>query len=452
VLFQTLKTSAGVIVIGGVGSLLFEENTVSNITFSGDGVLIFSNGTNTQNATVSLINTNFNNLNGTDLNGTVLRIAGVVSTVLVTGCSVGPSVIGGNGGAFYLTKCTTVITSTKFSGCSTGLNGNGGAVYFGEGALFSLRNLTIGNCSAFYGGGLFIISEETSGKMINETNFINNSVQMGGNGNDIADNSSVGGSIYSSSTVINSLSNSTNSSTVSNFYLIALSARYDCLLSVAGCSFDVMYVTINGNDHNECGSQQSPCKTVTQAANNMYADDDSEGGISVGPGDYTSTVVVAVSITMFVHSNTTTRPVLSLVSPPAGFDYIKFFFFFLFRRELYFFFLCPGTSSMIIVGSNGTFSTNSISFVYNVLPSGNLRLFTTGAINSLLTITNCTFTVNGTSAVVPLSVISHSGGRIFIMETTFSGFSLNGQTLIAYSGFHFSFYFILFYFIFFLIV
>jgi hypothetical protein len=42
--------------------------------------------------------------------------------------------------------------------------------------------------------------------------------------------------------------------------------------------------------------------------------------------------------------------------------------------------------------------------------------------------------VNGTSAVVPLSVINHLGGRILISESTFTSISLGAQPLISYSG------------------
>jgi hypothetical protein len=75
-----------------------------------------------------------------------------------------------------------------------------------------------------------------------------------------------------------------------------------------------------------------------------------------------------------------------------------------------------------------------MSFVYNVLASGNIRLISTSAVTSNVTITSCTFSVNGSAAVVPVSFIGHYGGYITIQQSSFTGVSLSGQTLISFLG------------------
>jgi hypothetical protein len=315
--FQTFKASAGVINMISVGLLLFEENIATYLTFSGNGVLILGNGTNDENSSVSIINSNFSVLNGSGLNGTVCRINGIIRSLVITGCNFGTSMIAGNGGALYLSKCNVNISTTNFNGCSVGAGGSGGAIYFGLETRFTLINSTFASCSSLYGGGIFSNSEETSERIMNGVNFTNNSVQSNGNGNDIADNSSVGAILYSSLNIINCKSNSSNTST-SNFYIIQVSGVYDCLFSTSGCSFDVMYVSVNGIDHRTCGTSSSPCGSLTQAVNNLNISNGWEADVIMGAGEYTNTVITIASINLVVYSNAVSRPALSLVAPPIG--------------------------------------------------------------------------------------------------------------------------------------
>jgi hypothetical protein len=76
-----------------------------------------------------------------------------------------------------------------------------------------------------------------------------------------------------------------------------------------------------------------------------------------------------------------------------------------------------------------------MSFVSNVLSSGNVGVINTVDISANLTVDNCTFSVNGTSAVVPQSIISHLGGKISITQSTFNNISLGVQALLTFYGF-----------------
>jgi hypothetical protein len=89
---------------------------------------------------------------------------------------------------------------------------------------------------------------------------------------------------------------------------------------------------------------------------------------------------------------------------------------------------------MVTVNVTASFSATNISFVYNVLASGNIRLISTSAITSNVMITNCTFSVNGSAAVVPMSFIGHYGGIIEIRQSSFTGVSLSAQPLITFLG------------------
>jgi hypothetical protein len=89
---------------------------------------------------------------------------------------------------------------------------------------------------------------------------------------------------------------------------------------------------------------------------------------------------------------------------------------------------------MVTVSSNASFSVTNMSFVYNVLASGNIRLISTSAITSNVTITSCTFSVNGSAAVVPMSFIGHYGGNVAIRQSSFTGVSLSAQPLITFLG------------------
>jgi hypothetical protein len=89
---------------------------------------------------------------------------------------------------------------------------------------------------------------------------------------------------------------------------------------------------------------------------------------------------------------------------------------------------------MITVGTNGSFSASRKNFVYNVVPSLNVILISSVGINAVITLNNCSFSVNGSSAVVPRTIINHVGGSITISLTTFQNIALNGRALITYYG------------------
>jgi hypothetical protein len=98
------------------------------------------------------------------------------------------------------------------------------------------------------------------------------------------------------------------------------------------------------------------------------------------------------------------------------------------------------------VGADGTLLVSKMSFVYIVVPSGNVRLVSTSAATSDVSIANCTFSVNGTWAVVPQTFIYHSGGRIVIQDSSFTGVSLSAQPLISFVGFLFYLFIYFFFF------
>jgi hypothetical protein len=99
----------------------------------------------------------------------------------------------------------------------------------------------------------------------------------------------------------------------------------------------------------------------------------------------------------------------------------------------------PGSYSIVTVGVNGVLTMTQISFVYNVLPYGNVNIINTVDVSAIVTLNNCTFSVNGTTAVVPLSIINHGGGKIHVLQCVFTGFFLSTQPLFLYYGFFYLF-------------
>jgi hypothetical protein len=95
----------------------------------------------------------------------------------------------------------------------------------------------------------------------------------------------------------------------------------------------------------------------------------------------------------------------------------------------------------VAVNADGLFTVSNMSFVYNVLYSGNIRIISTSTFSSSVTIKECVFTVNGSGAVVPQSFIMHYGGVITIQESSFTGVPLSAQPLISFLG---SFSFVVF--------
>jgi hypothetical protein len=88
----------------------------------------------------------------------------------------------------------------------------------------------------------------------------------------------------------------------------------------------------------------------------------------------------------------------------------------------------------VAVGADGFFAVTNMSFVYNVLSSGNVRIISTSNVSANVKITECVFTVNGSGAVVPQSFIAHYGGVIVIQKSSFTGITLSARPLISFLG------------------
>jgi hypothetical protein len=309
---ETFKSNVPVISLAGWGSFLTDGVVVTNATFTGTGVFVLANS---HLCDVALTNSNFSSLTG--VNGTVARIDGANINFVVSKCIVGTAIKAGNGGAFYLGDCFVAISSSSFSDCTTS-GGKGGAIYFGVASRFGLVNCTFSSCSATYGGAIFSESEDPSGRVLNELNFSSNTVTATGNGNDIADNSTLGISLYSSLTVTNCVSSSTASGTISNFFLFQGSQIFDCLLTSDGCLFDIFYVSTTGFDSYTCGHESNPCKSLTQTVYNLNVSVVEEAVVHVASGEYTDTYLSVSSVNLSVLKSSESKPVLSLLTPPAG--------------------------------------------------------------------------------------------------------------------------------------
>jgi hypothetical protein len=326
--FQSFRSSVGVISFVGNGYLLLSESAITNITFSGNGAFIrsFSSPEDKTGGVVNVVSSNFSSISGVGNNGSVIHVDGFVSSVLIYDCMVGGSINAGNGGAFYIVGCFCSFNSSKFVNCVTGENGRGGAVFFGRETSFVLFNDSFTNCYALYGGAIYSMSELKIPRIISDVNFTNNLVQTGGNGNDIFDNSSIGGLLYSKQTVTNSLSASAATDTVFNFYLAQDDVDLDCLLSESNpCSIDPIYVGSDGVDSLGCGSFFQQCRSVTQALANLIDFQDTNAVINVGEGDYNDVVLVVEYMTLGVVCHTNDRPILSCASPPMGIIFLYLF-------------------------------------------------------------------------------------------------------------------------------
>jgi hypothetical protein len=317
--FGNFSTSSNVIVIEGVNTLLLDEINVENVNLTGSGSLVYGSGQTSSAGSIDLINSNISSISGAASNGSVININGFVRNISIYN-TVLQSLSGvANGGAFYILNCASIVVNgSTFIGCATGTGGNGGAVYFGVGTSFVLIDSSFSNCIASYGGAIFTGSEVGGLRQIINVTFSNNSVETDGNGNDIADNSTIGVSLYGMHSVINSLSNSTSSDTVSNFYIIQHNLNFDCLLTESGCGNDPTFVSTTGVDSEACGSSASPCHSLSQGVQNLIDLYDPEAEISVASGDYTDTAFAVYSIRLTVSTNSATRPSFSLVSPPIG--------------------------------------------------------------------------------------------------------------------------------------
>jgi hypothetical protein len=184
-----------------------------------------------------------------------------------------------------------------------------------------LVNCIFSSCSATFGGAIFSESEEPSGRIFEEVSFIDNTVADGGNGNDIADISTIGVNFYSPLTVKNCVSTSTTSFSVSNFFLLQLSVIFDCLFSPEGCSVGIFYVSTKGIDSYVCGQESSPCKSLAQSIYDRSVSVGENAVILVASGEYTHTYmsVSYSNLSILTTSETSElKPVLSLLTPPPG--------------------------------------------------------------------------------------------------------------------------------------
>jgi predicted outer membrane repeat protein len=213
--------------------------------------------------------------------------------------------------------------------------GKGGAIYFGENTAFSLLSSNFTECSAVYGGAIYSGSELTLERQIKDVVFVNNAVSEGGNGNDIADNSSVGSLLYNVETVTNSVSNSDSHGLIYNFFIIQGGFSYDCLLSSTSdsCHSNPLYVSVKGSDYSLCGFKSSPCYSISQGLKNLELNNDVVAEIDVMEGNYTNTMLVFEDIAVSLMGDEDMGTTLSLVEPPKGlyyYLYISLLFFFLF--------------------------------------------------------------------------------------------------------------------------
>jgi hypothetical protein len=93
-----------------------------------------------------------------------------------------------------------------------------------------------------------------------------------------------------------------------------------------------------------------------------------------------------------------------------------------------------GIFSMVSIKTNSSVTFHRITFTYNVMASGNVVLLSSADVNAVLIVNNCTFSVNGSSAVVPQSFINHLGDEIYLTLCTFENVALSYQALIVCAG------------------
>jgi hypothetical protein len=318
--FESFKSSVPVFHLNESGVLHIDEISVTNLTFTDEGCFISGTGDVDLSSKLDILTSNFSSISGSNVSGSVIKARGI-SLVNIHKCNFNGTSGLGDGGAFYIANCTNIsINASSFDGFITQPLGKGGAIYFGENTTFSIINSTFANCSALYGGAVFTDSEVATLREIVFVTFINNSVAAEeGNGNDIADNSSVALSIYTVHSVLNSTSSSTsNVSTIFNFYMIQEGVEFDCLLSGLGCGHNPAFVSAAGADSDVCGSPSSPCQTVSRVIQNLRDMLDPQGEIIVAYGIYTNTVITVYSLVLGVTTNTVNKPVFSLISPPIG--------------------------------------------------------------------------------------------------------------------------------------
>jgi hypothetical protein len=137
-----------------------------------------------------------------------------------------------------------------------------GAIYFGILTTFNVSNCTFTNCSAnnggdgAYGGAIYSNSSAGQLKYIINITFITN-VASSGNGNDIADGSTVVQQSYTSESVYGC----TSTSSSVRFYGVANGVSLDCLL-IGECTSSYYYVSLAGTDFQYCGVSNSHCLTL----------------------------------------------------------------------------------------------------------------------------------------------------------------------------------------------
>jgi hypothetical protein len=409
--FQDFNSSAGVISIGsGNNVILLDYVTTSNLNFTGSGALIYSNGGSQSTGTVNISNSIFTTVKSTGGNGSIIHIDGNVGSLYISNISVSTGISASNGGGFWICNCAIILIQNSNFSNGTASGGKGGMIYFGANTIFTLDSCTFLSSSAQYGGAIFSESDISSVRVITNVTFGSNTGSTGGS--DIADNSTSGYLIYTITSVISSTSNSTGSS---KFYVIQNSVGliFDCLLSSEenACALNSTYVSsVSGRDYSFCGLSTSQCASITQSIQNLKNNGGGNGTVYVASGTYisTSAVVSSFQVTVQSASGSTTKPIISLVSP-----------------EL---------EVMINVLSGGNLIWSGTTVVYNIISGTNIILFSSGSIGAILIITDSDFSVNGTNSPVPQSFIRHNGGTVIISGCTFTNVELSLFSLIRFMG------------------
>jgi hypothetical protein len=122
-----------------------------------------------------------------------------------------------------------------------------------------ISNSTFRNCSAVYGGAIYIMG---SAFMLRNVMFIENKDNI--HGNDIYDNVSIHSNFYSPLTVINTCS----MSLTPKFTVVGDNVGfYDELFELL-CDYNIYYLSQMGYDTSECRSSSAPCLSVDKVFQN----------------------------------------------------------------------------------------------------------------------------------------------------------------------------------------
>jgi hypothetical protein len=393
VIFTFIQVSTTILLLNGPGSLLIDGCVFNNSVLSSGGVFIGSTSQSNA-ATVGVVNTNIYGVNisnssggiislvgpggkisleylnissisvggGSSFNGGVFYSSGsntafvLVNNVNISGVNVNGTGIYSNGGGLWISNCGNIsIINSGFDNIN--VSGNGGGIYLGEGTYFSLINSKFSNLKASgYGGAIYGNSGVDGERVISNVQFISNAAGNTNSGNDIYDASVNGHAYYSTSSV--NTSSSTSSPT--QFIVIgnSLARIYDCLLSSAGCGYNTVYVSETGGfDYNLCGQiPSSPCLTITKAYTIVSGE---VATLNVNPGNYLNTVISLVNKNVSIvgtNSPIENTQLLSLVSLNIALGEVV---------------------AVVDIGANGFGSFTKLSFIWTSFAevSSNVRIF-----------------------------------------------------------------------------